>query len=307
MSKVIVIGSINMDLVSKVREFPKPGETIHGTEAAFHPGGKGANQAVAASLAGAETHMVGAVGSDTFGEPLLKSLQQYGVGTELVSVVSGASGLAFITVSDSGENQIVICEGANGLVDGETAGRSVGSWDKETIILLQNEIPWETNAEVLKRASAAGARTFYNPAPAAPVPDDSLPYVHTLFVNETETAAITGISPADAASQEQAASLLLDKGVQAIVITLGAEGCYYADNGGTRLRLPAFRVVPADTTAAGDTFIGAYAAATQSGKSPEAALRFASAASAIGVTREGAQTSVPTKAEIEAFLEERQA
>ncbi|MFD1957623.1 ribokinase [Paenibacillus thailandensis] len=303
MRNIIVVGSINMDVVSSVEQFPKPGETIHARGAAFHPGGKGANQAVASSLAGASTVMVGAVGSDAFGEPLLQSLKQYGVGTDEISVVQGISGMAFITVSANGENQIVLCEGANALVDWTLVGRSAESWSKDTVILLQNEIPWATNQAVLNHASKTGARVFYNPAPAAPVPDESLPFVHTIILNETETETITGIRPDDDSGLEEAASGLLQKGVEAAIITLGAEGCFYADRSGRRHRIPAFRVSPVDTTAAGDTFIGAYAAASLNGIEPAEALRFASAASAIGVTRAGAQTSVPTRSEIEAFLQ----
>lgn len=305
MRKIVVAGSINMDLVSKVAQFPKPGETIRGSEAAFIPGGKGANQAVAAARAGAPTFMAGAVGSDAFGEPLLQSLRQYGVGTDNVAVVKGISGLAFITVSESGENQIVLCEGANGLVDWPSVSRNAESWNEDTVILLQNEILWQTNEAILKHAPATGARVFYNPAPAAPVPDEWLPYVHTIILNETETETITGIKPADEASLELAAGSLLGKGVQAVIVTLGAEGCYYADRSGGRHRVPAFRVTPVDTTAAGDTFIGAYAAAVLDGSAPADALRFASAASAIGVTRAGAQTSVPTRSEIEQFLKQQ--
>ncbi|QAY65126.1 ribokinase [Paenibacillus protaetiae] len=302
MGEVIVVGSINMDLVSKVEQFPLPGQTIHSHDVAFHPGGKGANQAVAASRAGAVTRMIGAVGSDAFGQPLIESLKQYGVSTEGISVVAGVSGLAFITVSGSGENQIVLCEGANGQVSRDRLNSLADSWTEATIVLLQNEIPWAANEAVLERASEAGARVFYNPAPAAAVPDHALAKVHTLFLNETETEAITGQLPEDTASLEAAAGQLLRKGARAVVITLGADGCYYADAEGARLRLPAFRVQPVDTTAAGDTFIGAYAAAVQDGKQPEEALKFAAAASAIGVTREGAQSSVPSREEIEQFL-----
>lgn len=305
MGVIVVAGSINMDLVSKVAQFPQPGETIHGKGVAFHPGGKGANQAVAAARAGADSYMIGAVGEDAFGTPLIDSLAQYGVHTTGVHTVPGTSGLAFITVTESGENNIVLAEGANGQLEWPKVEQQLEELKPVQAILLQNEIPWAINRRIMDYASQQGIRLLYNPAPAAPVSPDALALVHTLILNETETETVTGISPATAEDRKAAAQQLLKHGVRVVVITLGEDGCYYHDLDGNSFSQPAFSVKPKDTTAAGDTFIGAYAASSASGEEPAASVRFASAAAAIAVTRDGAQTSVPSREEIIAFLQER--
>ncbi|MWC28683.1 ribokinase [Paenibacillus sp. MMS18-CY102] len=307
---IVVAGSMNMDIVSRVAQFPRPGETIQGGEASYIPGGKGANQAVAAALAGAATSMLGAVGQDGFGQELLASLRQHGVSAEGVAVMEGTSGLALITVNESGENQIILCAGANGQVGARTLAVFSGIADEAGAVLLQNEIPWAANEAIMRQAHAHGVAVVYNPAPARTMPEEAYPLIHTIVLNETETFAITGIDPA--AEQErglhEAAIALINRGVQAVIITLGAEGSYYEDRDGIACRMPARKVVPVDTTAAGDTFIGAYAAIRFGGTqamvepSPEAALRFATAASAIAVTRRGAQSSIPTAEEIAALL-----
>lgn len=305
MGIIVVAGSINMDLVSRVKQFPQPGETIHSTEVAYHPGGKGANQAVAAARTGASTIMIGAVGNDAFGAPLINSLSGYGVNSEAVTVVPSTSGLAFITVTESGENNIILSQGANGQLQWDEVERQLDRLLDIEAILLQNEIPWAVNRAIIAYASSKGISIFYNPAPAAAVPTDVLPQVHTIFLNETETETVTGIAPTTDSQREEAARQLLSQGVQAVIITLGSDGCYYHDQSGKSFAMPAFSVKPVDTTAAGDTFIGAYASARCSGETPEASIQFAAAAAAIAVTRDGAQTSVPDRDEVLAFLQER--
>ncbi len=295
-----------MDVVSRVGRFPKPGETIRGTDALYSPGGKGANQAVAAARSGAATAMVGAVGTDGFGQQLISSLKSDGIMADGVGIKEGSSGIALITVDDTGENQIVLCEGANGKVGQEELQQLEQLLNRAGALLLQNEIPFEVNAAFMKLAVHAGVPVLYNPAPAAPVPNEVLPLLDTIVLNETETEAITGIAPRDAAALQEAAEHLLMKGVSAVLITLGASGSYYSDKSGTIVRLPARNVKPVDTTAAGDTFIGAYAAMRYGGASsadtPEEALHYATAASALAVTRSGAQSSIPAKAEVIAWM-----
>ncbi|RIX51230.1 ribokinase [Paenibacillus nanensis] len=301
MNKLLVIGSMNMDVVSNVKQFPLPGETIHSSGTAFVPGGKGANQAVAAASAGGDCAMVGAVGLDPFGETLIASLEERGVNAGAVIRKEGTSGIAFITVNEEGENHIILSAGANGEVTAADVA-SAASWDGVYAVLLQNEIPWAATMAAVQAAHAAGVRVFLNPAPARTLPDELFPLLDTLIMNETEAALVAGVPVSDPATAAAAAELVLGKGAAGVIVTLGEQGCFYADAQGARLFVPAFRVRPADTTAAGDTFIGAYAAACANGYGKEEALRYATAASALAVTRPGAQSSIPSKAEIEAFL-----
>jgi len=299
--KLVVIGSINMDVVSNVAQFPQPGETIHSRDAQFFPGGKGANQAVAAALAGADCSMVGAVGLDPFGSTLVASLEERGVGVSSVLAKAGTSGIAIITVNEEGENYIVLSEGANGRLTEEDVAAEV-NWDGVYAVLLQNEIPWQTTQHVIRSASKAGVRVWLNPAPARTIPHEVFPLLDTLIVNETEAGVVSGLRVEDAASAEDAAASIIGRGTSNVIITLGELGCFYGNACGERFNVPAFRVKPVDTTAAGDTFIGAYAAACTEGLDTEAALRFATAAAALTVTRPGAQSSIPAKEEIVAFM-----
>lgn len=303
MSKIAVIGSINMDIVNQVEAFPQPGETIHGSGTVYQPGGKGANQAVAAALAGDGALMIGAVGDDAFGGVLIDSLQSRSVDTKGVSVKAGSSGLAFITVSGSGENTIVLSAGSNGkLTEADVTDEALSGAE---IALLQNEIPPAVNLHALKLCAKLGIKVCYNPAPAAKLPAEALPLIDTLVVNETEAEVVSGLTVDGLEDAERAARALQAEGVARVIVTLGGKGALALDRDGAALRVPAFKVEPADTTAAGDTFIGAYAAATAAGLELAAALRYAAAAAAISVTRHGAQSSIPSKAEIERFLHER--
>ncbi|MHA6482159.1 ribokinase [Paenibacillus sp. strain BS8-2] len=304
MSKLLVIGSVNMDVVSTVREFPQPGETIHSNGTAFVPGGKGANQAVAAAQAGANCVMIGAVGNDPFGDTLVASLEERGVDAKAVGRKEGTSGIALITVNEDGENNIILSAGANGLVSEADASVSV-QWEGASAVLLQNEIPWASTVAALHSARSHGVRTLLNPAPARELPDDVFPLLDTLVVNETEAAVVTGIHVKDVASAQTAAEWALDKGASSVIVTLGEQGCFFAEAEGVRMTVPAFSVKPVDTTAAGDTFIGAYAAACVNGLGTEKALTFAAAAAALAVTKAGAQSSIPHKVEIEEFMNDK--
>lgn len=303
-NRIVVVGSINMDVINHVERHPLPGETVKGRRTEYSPGGKGANQAVAAALAGAQVDMLGAVGNDSFAAVLLESLNSRGVGTAAVSAKEGTSGLAFITVSAAGENNIILSEGANGKVDANDLQANAGLLEQADAVLLQNEIPWETTLAALELAKSKGVLTCLNVAPAFRLPPASWPLVDVLVLNETEASVVTGLSVAGPEEAKLAARRLIEGGVTIVVITLGVQGAVYVHRDGRILHTPAFPVRAVDTTAAGDTFAGAFAAAGfgEGAISAEVALRFASAAAALTVTREGAQQAIPTKAEIDAFL-----
>ena len=299
MRRIVVVGSINMDLVNHVTSFPKPGETIHGSGTDYYAGGKGANQAVAAARLGGDVSFIGAVGSDPFGSTLREGLSSYGIDTSAVMTKEGTSGLAFITVNDSGENYIILSGGSNSKL--RPADVNPEQLQNAFVVLLQNEIPWETNVHTIKLCRSLNIPVILNPAPAMRLPEEIFPLIHTLVLNETEAEVISGTKIVDTNGASSAGALLLSKGVSRVIVTLGSKGCVYISNDDERY-IPPFQVNPVDTTGAGDTFIGAYAAALQSGKSIPEALRFASAAAAISVTRKGAQTSIPTREEVEIML-----
>ncbi|WP_054023413.1 ribokinase [Bacillus sp. FJAT-28004] len=306
MKKLLVVGSINMDIVSQVEKFPLPGETISSTATSFFPGGKGANQAVAAARSGAKCAMIGAVGEDPFAQTLITSLQDNGISTSQVLRKQGTSGFAIITVNGDGENHIVLSEGANGQLTEKDAAAGYEEWSDIHAVLLQNEIPWETTLSVMNSASSSGIKVFYNPAPARAIPEHVFPLIDTLIINETEAAVVTGLTVNDVSSAQAAAEVVMGKGTNNVIITLGEKGCFYQNEQGYSLSIPAFKVKPVDTTAAGDTFFGAFAAASAEGSPAEQALTFAAAAAALAVTKIGAQSSIPTKAEIDAFLHSEQ-
>ncbi|WP_051344145.1 ribokinase [Alicyclobacillus herbarius] len=303
MRTLAVIGSINMDVVNKVERHPKPGETIHGLGTTYSPGGKGANQAVAAARAGAVVRMVGAVGTDAFGPELIQSLQGFGVDTQWVSTKPGSSGLAFITVARSGENNIILSSGANGQLTKEDVDAAAAMLDSVDAVLLQNEIPWSVTEAALRKAHQLGKQVFLNPAPARQVEPEMLQMVDVLVVNESEAEAITGVKVDSADAADAALQSLLAGGCGCAVLTLGGAGLVCRNGRGQSIRLPAYPVEVVDTTAAGDTFIGALASAWDTDGDLLPALRFASAAAALTVTRAGAQGSIPERQEIEAFLE----
>jgi len=292
---ITVFGSANMDLVAYVSQAPKLGETVTGRDFRTVPGGKGANQAIAAARAGAEVTFLGAVGEDAFGTEMRHTLANAGVDVSLLRRVPGASGIAHIVVDDQGGNSIIVVPGANGTVTGPTeAERAVIAASQA--LLLQLELPMEAVTAAARAARDAGVPVILTPAPAQPLPDDLLDAATLLLPNEHEAAGITG-----AATPAAALDLLLGR-VGEAVITLGSEGALYGSRSGERLTVPAVPVKAVDTTAAGDTFAGALAVARAEGRPAADALRFAAAAAALSVQREGASTSMPVRAEIEAAL-----
>ncbi|UFQ15070.1 MULTISPECIES: ribokinase [Streptomyces] len=291
---IAVLGSANMDLVAYVAEAPRRGETVTGREFRTVPGGKGANQAIAAARAGATVSMIGAVGADTFGAQLRSSLEHSGVDTDLLRRVDTPTGTAHIVVDDEGGNAIVVVPGANGTVKGLTPGDEavIASADA---LLLQLEIPLKGVLTAARAARRHGVRTVLTPAPAQPLPDELLAATDLLLPNEHEAAALTGIT-----NDPPAAARTLLAQVPEVVITLGSQGSLYAARGAEPVTVPASRVTAVDTTGAGDTFAGTLAVALAEGKSVPEALHWASSAAALSVQRPGASASMPCRKEIDA-------
>jgi len=289
--EIVVVGSANMDLVGLAERLPRPGETVLGDGFVMTPGGKGANQAIAATRAGGRCTFLGAIGSDSFGVTINARLTASGVDTKQVRTSYGTSGVAVIMVDHSGENAILVSPGANNsftdLTDGEQAVIAAAD-----VLLCQQEIPADTVTAAARTARAAGTRVVLNAAPARELTAELLAAVDLLVVNEAEASAITGTADPDL-------GVLLEV-VPRVVRTLGGEGAWYADREGRSERIPAFRVEVADTTAAGDAFTGALAVAWGEGRDLVDAVRWACAAGAACVRKVGAFPSLPTRAEIDA-------
>lgn len=298
--KVFVIGSLNMDLTIKSPKVPDCGMTVTGNGFLATAGGKGANQAVACAKLGAKTFMAGCVGN-AFATELLDSLKQSGVDTQFVEKrCDVSSGIAVILVVD-GDNRIVLDRGANGKVDRALVDRALGAANKGDILILQLEIPIETVEYALRLAKEKGMTTVLNPAPAAPVSDSALSYSDYFTPNQTEAQFYTGIYPDDEGSIRTCVDCLRGKGIKNVIITLGKLGSvgYFGDK---CVRVNATKVETVDTTAAGDTYIGGFAAGLCAGKTQDEAMRFASVASALAVTKRGAQSSIPTLKDVESFF-----
>lgn len=303
MARVYVAGSINMDVVARAARHPRPGETVAGTHVATYPGGKGANQAIAAARLGAETILLGKLGTDTFGNQLRDFLSSQGVTLDFVQqTAAAATGVALVVVAESGENSIVVVPGANALLEpDDLANVPIAAGD---VVLSQFEIPLATIQQLFTQARAIGATTILNPAPAQRCAREVLALADVLILNETELAFFVDIDPITASSPDTiaaAARRLRARSEQVIIATLGAHGAL-AIVGERQLRVPGHRVRAVDTTGAGDTFAGATAARLAEGYPLERALRDANAAAAICVQRPGASPSIPTAAEVEALV-----
>lgn len=300
---IVVVGSLNADLVQRVDRIPRPGETLIGSELTIIPGGKGANQAFAAALLGGTVAMVGRVGNDPFGPTLVENLQKAHVDVSRVQVTSGATGTAAIFVLPSGENIIILSPGANGSLTPEIAAPLLDSLGPASILLTQLEVPLSTTAASLQLARNRGAITILDPAPAQTLPPDLLALVDFLTPNQTEAALLLE-AKREVESYEAAEHAAIDlrrRGPANVILKLGPLGVVIASSAGT-VRVPSFPVAAVDSTAAGDTFNGAFAVALAERKPLEEAARFANAAAALSVTRQGAQSSIPTRAEVDAFL-----
>lgn len=294
MKKIYVIGSANTDMVVKTEFLPGPGETVLGGTFFMNAGGKGANQAVAAARLGGDVVFVGRVGDDIFGKQTIEGLQKEKIDTRFVSEdKENPSGTALITVNAEGENCIVVAPGANSKL---TAAQLPDLREAE-IILMQLEIPIETIETAAEKAKEHMQRVIINPAPAQHLSDALLKDLFLITPNETEADHLTGVSVNDKLTARKAAEVLIRKGVQHVIITMGKQGAYYK-SADKELMIEAPVVEVADTTAAGDTFSGAIAVALTEDKNWEDAIRFAIRAASISVTRLGAQASVPYRNEI---------
>ena len=302
--RLLVVGSINLDLVASSRRIPLPGETVSGSAFNTFPGGKGANQAVAAGRLGAPVSMIGRLGNDAFGTQLRASLEAAGVDTKAVEIVATSSGIALITTAEDGQNAIVVVPGANGELSPRELEKHLALIREAGIILAQLEIPLETIELLATIARRENIPLMLDPAPARALPASLLASVDWLTPNETETLTLLQRGATELRSEdvEEASRQLLKQGCCNVLLKLGDRGCYVALGSGERTLVPAYRVKAVDTTAAGDAFNGAFATALLSGRDPVSCVKYAAAVAAISVTRHGAQPSMPSPGEVEAFL-----
>ena len=297
MKKIVVVGSSNTDLIIKVSEIPRPGETLLGGEFMTFPGGKGANQAVAAARAGGDIIFIASVGDDSYGEEAIKGYKLDNINTENIKICNGVpSGIALITISDSGENAITVASGANALLLPADLEEIEEPFHEADYMLIQLETPLETVQKAVQLCADLDTRVILNPAPAAELPDEILEKVSIITPNETEAERLTGITVKDVPTAAKAAESLHSRGIETVIITMGAMGAYLSDRaGGIRKLVPGFSVQAVDTTAAGDVFNGQLAVSLAEGKQLERAIVIAHAAAALSVQKLGAQSSIPRR------------
>ncbi|WP_153448647.1 ribokinase [Vibrio algicola] len=305
MNKLMVLGSVNADHVLQVPSFPRPGETLTGRNYQVIAGGKGANQAVAAARLGADIGFIASVGSDDFGRNIINEFKTDGINTNCIHIApSTPTGIAMIQVSDNGENSICLSPEANDLLTTSIIESHIQAIQCCDYLLLQLETPLEgiqTAVNYAKTASDHTVTVILNPAPARKLPDTLLAQVNVITPNETEAEILTGIKVFDDESSQNAANILHDKGIDTVMITLGSKGVWLSENRNGKL-IQGFKVTAVDTTAAGDTFNGAFVTGLLENKNIEDSIMFAHAAAALSVTRFGAQTSIPYRQETDSFL-----
>lgn len=299
MADVLVLGSINQDFLLKVEQRPRPGETVTGAELTLHNGGKGANQAAAAALLGASVAMLGRVGDDDLGGPLVEALEGKGVDTSLVEPVADEStGAAFITLTPDGENAITVAPGANRRVRPRDVAAASEAIREARVLVAQMEVSPETVSRAVEVAEEEGTRALVNLAPPMELPDEALGKLDPLVINEHEAAFLLGEKVEGVDGALSAAPDLLARGPRSVVITLGADGAVYAESDATEhVTSPEVEVV--DTTGAGDAFVGALAVKLADGASLKKAVSYAVRAGAAAVTKEGAQGALPTPEMVE--------
>ena len=295
---IVVVGSVTMDMVTLTPQIPRIGQTVIGSSFSTTPGGKGANQAVAAARLGYPVQFVGKVGDDVYGPQLIENLSRAGVDTSSMTTAPGSSGLAPIFLGENGQNAIVVVPGANGKVDCAYIDQHVDVIRSAGMVLCQLELPIPTIDHTLALCAELGVPVMLDPAPAADFPEQAWKRVAWFTPNESEAAFYLD----DGSEPEAVAKQLLDHGLRGVALKRGAEGAFIATADGNSGWVKPFAVDAIDTVAAGDCFNGAFAVALLEGKDPRQAARFACAASAISVTRRGAQASMPSRADVDAFL-----
>jgi ribokinase len=299
--RIAVVGSVNMDLVVRTSRMPLLGETLTGSDFHTIAGGKGANQAVAAARLGADVSLIGCIGNDRFGAEMRAALAAEGIElTQLCTCENAATGVAVIMVDAASQNSIVLAPGANALLAPRHIDQAVGAIEHAELLICQLETPLAAVERAVEIAQAHGTPVVLNPAPAQALPAELLAQVDYLIPNETEAALLTGVEIRNIDSAEIAAGELCRLGAKTVLITLGAQGVLIADAAGMRL-FAAPTVKAVDTTAAGDTFVGAFAVGLAEGLAVADAIRFGQRAAAISVTRFGAQTSIPYRQELDRF------
>jgi ribokinase len=304
MNDIVVLGSLNMDLVVRTARIPRPGETVHGHDFHTVPGGKGANQAAAAARLGARVTMLGSVGQDAFGDAMLDNMMLQGVETGYIRRDRREpSGIALIEVQEDGDNSIVVAAGANGRVSIEDVDHAIELIWGASFLVLQFEVPLPVVEYAIGLAASKGVPVILNPAPAYPVDSGFLTGVYCLVVNETEAETLTGQPVIDVTSAKAAGTELQARGVPVVIVTLGAQGAVLVAEG-KPLHVPARDVPVVDTTAAGDAFIGGLVASLDRGMDLPDAVRYATCAGTLAATVLGAQTSLPDKAAVDAFYRE---
>ncbi|HEY5211807.1 MAG TPA: ribokinase [Acidobacteriaceae bacterium] len=302
---VVVVGSINIDLVANSERLPVAGETIPGSNFQSHPGGKGANQAVAVARLDYPVRMIGRLGDDAFGFQLRAHLESAGVDVAGVASTPGTSGIALIVVAQNGENSIVIVPGANALLTPEDLDANIEIIRSAGVVLTQLEIPMETVQHLAKICSREGVPLILDPAPAKELPQSLLENVEWFTPNETEAAFFTANADGGTSTSDPArmATTLIGKGVKGVVLKLDSRGAYLASRSGMAEPISSFAVNAVDTTAAGDAFNGAFATGLPMQMGPMESARFAAVAAAISVTRPGAQPSMPMMTDVKRMLE----
>lgn len=304
MKKALVIGSLNMDMTVKVEELPKLGETIFGNDFYESCGGKGANQAVAVSKLGMKTEMIGMVGKDSQGEKLIQNLNKYGIISDNVIKSDELTGRAIITVDKKGDNNIIVIPGSNFKITKEHIQDKQDVIASSDVVILQNEIPSETVEFSLLKAKELGKITIFNPAPARKLSGEVFKNTDYLILNETEMEEIFEIKFNDEKYTEKISIKKKEYGIKNIILTLGDKGSILFSEDNNIKKYDVYKVKAVDTTAAGDSFIGAFTMKICEIGNPDEAIKYATAVSAIVVTRQGAQDSIPTREEIEKFIEE---
>ncbi|HEX7583269.1 MAG TPA: ribokinase [Prolixibacteraceae bacterium] len=296
--KILVVGSSNTDMVIKTQNFPAPGETILGGRFLMNAGGKGANQAVAAARLGGLVTFVGKIGDDIFGKQAVQQLEDEGINVDYVAVdAENPSGVAMITVDQKGENSIVVASGSNGTLSPTDFDKAMTELDESEFVLMQLETPIPTVEHIARNAAQKHKKVILNPAPAAQLSGELLQNLYIITPNETEAELLTGIKVTNEESALKAATVLHEKGVEIVIITMGAAGAFLLLDGNSEI-IRAPRVEAIDTTAAGDTFNGALVVALSEGRTIQESIAFANKAASISVTRIGAQSSVPFRKEI---------